>query len=67
MCLLTAVVAWIDEVAGATVNDQVEQLIRRQNALLEQIIPPYQTVTEIAVNVPMTKKGRQKLLAWKLD
>lgn len=46
--------------------DHAEKLVRRQNALVEQIIPPQQTMNEITVNVPKSNKVTQEMLVEKL-
>ena len=46
--------------------DHSIQLVRRQNALVEQLIPPKQTMQEITVNVPPSNKFPRKVLQEKL-
>jgi chloride channel 3/4/5 len=46
--------------------DHAQQLVRRQNTLVEELIPPSQTMQEITVDVPPHNKVPRKLLAEKL-
>jgi chloride channel 3/4/5 len=47
--------------------DRAQQLVRRQNALVEEILPPQQTMTEITVVVPKSNNVPQKVLREKLE
>jgi chloride channel 3/4/5 len=47
--------------------DHSQQLVRRQNALVEELIPPQQTMKEITVQVPPHNKVPRKLLVEKLE
>src|SRR5579871_3765458 len=47
--------------------EHAQQLVRRQNALVEHIIPPEQTMAEITVHVPPSNKVSRKLLTEKLE
>jgi chloride channel 3/4/5 len=47
--------------------EHARQLVRRQNALVDHIIPQQQTMTEIKVHAPLSDKVRRKLLDEKLE
>jgi chloride channel 3/4/5 len=47
-------------------GDHSMQLVRQRNALVEELIPPAQTMSEITVNVPPSNKVSRKLLEQKL-
>jgi chloride channel 3/4/5 len=47
--------------------DHSMQLVRRQNALVQELIPPQQTMQEITVIVPQSNKVPRKLLQDKLE
>jgi chloride channel 3/4/5 len=47
--------------------DHSQQLVRQQNALVEELIPPQQTMKEITVHVPLGNKVPRTLLHEKLQ
>ncbi|KAF2428598.1 hypothetical protein EJ08DRAFT_592086 [Tothia fuscella] len=47
--------------------DHSQQLVRKQNALVEDLIPPKQTMKEITVDVPPSNKVARKILQQKLE
>jgi chloride channel 3/4/5 len=47
--------------------DHSQQLVRRQNALVEELIPPMRTMNEITVQVPPHNKVTRKVLEEKLE
>jgi chloride channel 3/4/5 len=47
--------------------DHAQQLVRQNNALVEEVIPPQQTMKEITVQVPLSNKVPRTLLTQKLQ
>ena len=47
--------------------DQAIKLVQKENALVEELIPPKQTMNDITVHIPPTNKVPRSLLASKLD
>ena len=47
--------------------DQAIKLVQKENALVEELIPPKQTMNDITVHIPPSNKVPRSLLASKLD